>query len=74
MVNNNPFNLSWAKDWTFTLLLEGGLSKVEAKGLGVIVSSYINYGESPKETADRIIFKEEKRRKSLYYSWIRSLN
>ena len=34
----------------------------------------IEKGETPNESADRLIIKEQIRRKSLYNSWIKSLN
>ena len=70
----NPFYLSWNKGWSFTIFLEGGLAKIEARGYGITMTSDIQKRESPKESADRIILKEEIMRKSIYYSWLRSLN
>ena len=70
---NNPFYLRWNKDWIFTLFLEGGKTKIAARGLGVIIINDILFGETPPEAADRLILKEDRNRKSLYYSWRRSL-
>ena len=73
-MTRNPFFLSWNKGWSFHLILEGGIAKIEAKGLGISLITNIEKGESPNETADRLIIKEQIRRKSLYNSWINSLN
>ena len=72
-MNGNPFYLRWNKDWSFTFFLEGGKSMIEAKGLGIIIIRDILFGESPWEAADRLIIKEHINRKSLYYSWKRSI-
>ena len=71
---NNPFYLRWNNSWTFTLILEGGLARIKASGLGVTITKQINPGESLLESADKLIFKEDMRRKSLYYSWLKSVN
>ena len=73
-MNQNPFYLKWNKDWSFTFFLEGGKLMIEAKGLGIIIIRDILFGETPKEAADRLIIKEHRNRKSLYYSWKRSIN
>mgnify|MGYP001197392994 CR=1 FL=1 len=70
---SNPFYLDWTKGWQFTLFLQGGMPLVEGKGYGIIVQTKIFKGESPKETADRLILKEEIRRKSISNSWKRSV-
>ena len=70
----NPFYLTWNKGWSFILFLEGGVAKIEARGFGISITSSIKKGESPVESADRLIVKEQRRRKSIYYSWIKSLN
>ena len=72
-MSNNPFYLQWNKDWSFTLFLEGGKSRIEAKGLGIIIVKDILFGETPKEAADRLIIREHKHRRSLYHSWQRSI-
>ena len=65
----NPFYLGWNKGWSFLFYLEGGTPKIEASGFGIAMSTK---GESHSQTADRLIFKEQRNRKSRYYSWIRS--
>ena len=72
-MHKNPFYLSWNTGWSFLLFLEGGIAKIEAKGFGISLITNIKKGETPKESADRLIFKEQRRRKSLYNSWIKSL-
>lgn len=73
-MNSNPFYLSWNKGWSFIFFLEGGTAKINAKGFGVSITSNIKNGESPIESADRLIFKEQRRRKSLNNAWLRSIN
>ena len=70
----NPFYLEWSKGWCFLLFLEGGIAKIEAKGFGISITTKVKKGETPLESADRLIFKEERLRRSRYYSWIRSIN
>jgi hypothetical protein len=70
----NPFYLSWNKGWSFLLFFEGGIPKIKAKGFGISITSKVKKGESPSETADRLVSKEQRIRKSRYYSWIRSIN
>ena len=69
----NPFYLGWNKGWSFLFYLEGGTPKIEASGFGISMSTDIKRGESPSQTADRLIFKEQRNRNSRYYSWIRSI-
>ena len=57
----------------FLFYLEGGTPKIEASGFGIAMTTDIKRGESPSQTADRLIFKEQRNRKSRYYSWIRSI-
>ena len=57
----------------FLFYLEGGIPKIEASGFGIAMTTDIKKGESPSQTADRLIFKEQRNRKSRYYSWIRSI-
>ena len=57
----------------FLFYLEGGTPKIEASRFGIAMSTDIKRGESPSQTADRLIFKEQRNRKSRYYSWIRSI-
>ena len=72
-MSTNPFYQSWNKGWSFLFFLEGGIAKIEAKGLGVSLIANIEKGETPNESADRLIFREQRRRKSLHNSWIKSL-
>ena len=58
----------------FFIFLEGGIAKIDAKGFGISISTKIQEGESPLESADRLVFKEQRIRKSRYYSWVRSIN
>ena len=70
----NPFYIKWNKGWSFILFLEGGTANIEARGFGISIKTKIENGESPSETADRLILKEQRIRKSRYYSWTRSIN
>ena len=70
----NPFRLGWNKGWSFLFYLEGGIPRIEASGFGISMITDIRNGESPSQTADRLIFKEQRNRKSRYYSWIKSIN
>ena len=70
----NPFYLGWNKGWSFLLFLEGGIAKFEARGFGISITTQMKEGESPSESADRLIFKEQRMRKSRYHAWIKSLN
>ena len=73
-MNKNPFHLKWNRGWSFIFFLEGGIPKIEARGFGISIRTNIEDGESPYETADRLVFKEQRIRKSRYYSWRRSIN
>ena len=70
----NPFQLGWNKGWDFLLFLEGGTPKIEASGFGISMTTDIKKGESPSQTADRLVFKEQRNRKSIYYSWLKSIS
>ena len=70
----NPFYLGWNKGWSFLFFLEGGIAKIEAKGFGISITTKVEKGESPLESADRLVSKEQRIRKSRYYSWINSIN
>ena len=56
----NPFYLGWNKGWSFLFYLEGGTSKIEARGFGIAMTTDIKKGESPSKTADRLILKSNK--------------
>ena len=58
----------------FYFFFEGGIAKIEAKGFGISITTKVEKGESPLESADRLVSKEQRIRKSRYYSWLRSLN
>ena len=70
----NPFYLGWNKGWSFLFFLEGGIPKIEAKGFGISITTKVEKGESPLESADRLVSKEQRIRKSRYYSWVKSIN
>ena len=70
----NPFYLGWNEGWSFLFFLEGGIAKIEAKGFGVSITTKVEEGESPLESADRLVSKEQRIRRSRYYSWIKSTN
>tara|TARA_B100000575_G_scaffold205022_1_gene166509 strand:+ start:232 stop:471 length:240 start_codon:yes stop_codon:yes gene_type:complete len=73
-MNPNPFYISWNKGWSFLFFFEGATPKLEAKGFGISVTTTIRKGESPYQSADRLILKEQINRKSRYYAWLRSIN
>ena len=70
----NPFYLGWNKGWCFLFFLEGGIAKIEAKGFGISITTKVEKGESLLESADRLVLKEQRIRKSRYSSWVRSIN
>ena len=70
----NPFHLLWNNGWSFLFYLEGGIPKIEASGFGIAMTTDIKKGESPSQTADRLVYKEERNRKSIYYSWLKSIS
>ena len=47
---------------------------MEAKGFGISITTKVKKGESLLESADRLVSKEQRLRKSRYYSWLRSIN
>ena len=70
----NPFYLGWNKGQSFLFFLEGGIAKIEAKGFSISITTIVAEGESPLESADRLVSREQRIRKSRYYSWVRSIN
>ena len=70
----NPFFLGWNKGWSFLFFLEGGIAKIEANGFGISITTKVEKGESLLESADRLVSKEQRIRKSRYYSWLNSIN
>ena len=73
-MNPIPFYIGWNKGWIFLLFLEGANVKIEARGYGISITTSIEKGESPYQSADRLVLKEQINRKSRYYSWIKSIN
>ena len=73
-MNPNPFYLGWNKGWSFLFFFEGANAKIEAKGYGICITTNIERGESPYQSADRLVLKEQRNRKSRYYSWLKSIN
>ena len=72
-MHKNPFHLVWNKGWSF-LFLQGGIPKIKASGFGIAMTTDIKKGESPWQSADRLVFKEQRNRRSKYYSWIKSVS
>ncbi|TGG79016.1 MAG: copper-binding protein [Aphanocapsa feldmannii 277cV] len=68
----NPFQVRWLEGWSFQLILQGGRPVVEAQGFGVWLQKPLLPGESPGEAADRILWREEQRRRSMHGAWRRS--
>ena len=66
---SNPFSLYWKKNWTFQIVhMEGGIY-LEAKGLGVLIRKPLLATENPFTAADKLVYSEDKNRKSLFNSW-----
>ena len=66
---SNPFKLYWKKNWTFQIVhMERGIH-LEAGGLGVSLRTPFLPNDNPLIAADNLIYKEERRRKSIYNSW-----
>ena len=57
-----------------SFFLEVANAKVEARGYGISITRTHEKGESPYQSADRLVLKEQRNRKSRYYSWIKSIN
>ena len=72
---HNPFTLYWNKNWTFQIVhMEGGIF-IEAKGLGALIRKPLLATESPFTAADKLVYSEDKNRKSLFNSWkIKKIN
>ena len=66
---SNPFYLWWLEDWKFQIVLMEGNVKVEGYGLGIRLSTSLLPGESPKTAADRLVLKENSKRRLLYKIW-----
>ena len=69
----NPFHLGCNKGWSFLFFLEGGIPKIEASGFDIAMNTDIKKGELPWQTADRLVFKKQRNRRSRYYFWIKSI-
>ena len=67
---SNPFIVRWLKEWEFQIVLMDGSVNIEGYGLGICLRTSLLPGESPKLAADRLVLKENERRRSLYKSWI----
>ena len=66
---HNPFSIYWNKNWTFQIVqMEGGIF-LEAKGLGVFIRKPFLATEDPLTAADKLVYSEDKNRKSLFNSW-----
>ena len=66
---HNPFSIYWNKSWTFQIVhMEGGIF-LEAKGLGVLIKKPFIATEDPLTAADKLVYSEDKNRKSLFNSW-----
>ena len=72
--NQLKIKLVWFIYLVFLFFLEGGIAKIEAKGFGISITTKVKKGESPLESADRLVSKEQRIRKSRYYSWVKSIN
>ena len=72
--NSNPFYLGWNKGWIFLLFLEGANATIEARGYGISITTSIEKGKALYQSADRLVLKEQRNRKSRYYSWLKSIN
>tara|TARA_B100000212_G_scaffold111366_1_gene82906 strand:- start:108 stop:287 length:180 start_codon:yes stop_codon:yes gene_type:complete len=51
-----------------SFFLERATTKVEAREYGTSITITIEKGESPYESEDRLVLKEQRNRKSRYYS------
>ena len=66
--------MNWQRLKVIRIALIKKFAKIEAKGFGISITTKVENGESPLESADRLVSKEQKIRKSRYYSWVRSIN
>jgi len=48
----------------FLFFLEGGIAIIEAKGFGISITTKVEKGESPNESTDRLLSKEQRIKKS----------
>ena len=70
---DNPFKLKWVTDWSFKIVIQGGMVLIEANGLGVCLSTSLRPGESPITAADRLVLSEDNKWKSLHNIWKRNI-
>tara|TARA_Y100001968_G_scaffold314502_1_gene339946 strand:- start:139 stop:414 length:276 start_codon:yes stop_codon:yes gene_type:complete len=68
---DNPFQLHWAKGWSFRIVLLGGYTTIEAYGFGVCLRTSLMPGENPKSTADKMVQREDRNRKAIHNAWKR---
>ena len=66
---SNPFQLRWLQGWSFQTVLMEGHVQIEAHGYGIRLRTPLLAGESPRSGADRLVFQEDRHRRSLYHSW-----
>ncbi|MCP9800509.1 copper-binding protein [Synechococcus sp. RedBA-s] len=69
---SNSFQLRWLQGWSFQTVLMEGHVQIEAHGYGICLRTPLLAGESPRSGADRLVFQEDRHRRSLYHSWQRS--
>ncbi len=67
---SNPFFIPWLMGWRFQIVLTKGGAIIEAYGFGICLQTSLKNGESPNSAADRLVFNEDMRRKSLHNAWI----
>ena len=65
----NPFKIRWLKGWTFQIVYMNGKINIEANGFGIGIRTELLPGESPITAADRLVYTEDRKRKTLYYLW-----
>ena len=58
----------------FIIFFRGLHCKIEAKGFVISITTKVDKGESPLESADKLVSKEQRTRKLRYYSWVKSIN
>ena len=54
----NHLYLGWNKGWSFLFFFESGITKIEAKGFGICITTKVEKRELPLESADRLVSKE----------------
>ena len=66
---HNPFCLYWNKNSTFQIVHMEGEIYLEAKGLGIKLRKPFIPTENPLTAADKLVYSEDKNRKSLFTTW-----